>query len=102
MLALAATLPGGPIVDPQVRIDVGAGRARVLVELRVSEAERPREAAIERAQDIVLARVPAILVRRFQSVPLLALEIDAAGLRALEGLGDVVSRVQPDRPARPQ
>jgi hypothetical protein len=102
MVILAATLPGQPIIDPQVRTDVGTGRARVLVQLRISEANGPRDTAIERAQDIVLARVPAVLVRRFHSVPLLALEIDAAGLRALEGLGEVVSRVEPDRPARAQ
>jgi hypothetical protein len=97
-------LTGAPIVDPDVRTQLIVGRARVLVELRVAEPEDPaaRVEAIGRAQEVVLSRVPAVLVRRYQSVPLLALEIDAAGLRALEGLGDVVVRVEADRTMRSQ
>lgn len=100
--AIAATVANAPIVDPDVRTQAAAGRARVIVELRVPEAAGSREEGIARAQDAVLTRVPAVLVRRYQSVPLLALEIDAVGLRALEGLGDVVARVQLDRPVRSQ
>jgi hypothetical protein len=102
--AMAAPPEMQPAVDPDVRTQVAAGQSRVLVEVRVPPERDPTAqlAAIARAQDAVLARVPAILVRRYQSVPLLALEIDAAGLRALEGLGDVVVRVQPDRPMKPQ
>lgn len=100
--AIAATVANAPIVDPDVRTQAAAGRARVIVELRVPEAGALRDEAIARAQDALLARVPAVLVRRYQSVPLLALEIDAAGLHALEGLGDVVARVQLDRPVRSQ
>lgn len=99
---LAATLANTPVIDPDVRSQATAGRARVIVELRVPEAGDARAEAIARAQDVVLARVPAVLVRRYQSVPQLALEIDAIGLRALEALGDVVARVGLDRAVRPQ
>ena len=101
--ATAATSAHGPIVDADVRTQAAAGRARVIVELHVPGRGAGASAgAIVQAQDAVLARVPAVLVRRFHSVPLLALEIDAAGLRALEALGGLVARVQLDHPVRPQ
>lgn len=100
--ALAVALGSAPVIDLDVRTLAAAGRVRVIVELRVREAGDSRAEAIARAQDVVLARVPAVLVRRYQSVPQLALEIDAVGLRALETLGDVVARVELDRPVRPQ
>jgi hypothetical protein len=97
----AASADRAPAIHPDVRAQVSAGRTRVLVELRVPDADA-RADAIARAQDAVLARVPGVLVRRYRSVPLLALEIDASGLRALDALGDVVARVEPDRPVAPQ
>lgn len=101
---VVAASSAAPLVDPEVLTQVASGRVRVLVQLRIPEAADPgtRAEAITRAQDAVLSRVPAVLVRRYQSVPLLALDIDAAGLRALETLGDVVVRVQLDRPVRSQ
>lgn len=106
---VAASTDCAPAIHRDVRAQVSAGRARVLVELRVPDVEVrvPADAdahadAIARAQEAVLARVPGVLVRRYRSVPLLALEIDAAGLRALDALGDVVARVEPDRPVAPQ
>jgi len=44
----------------------------------------------------------ATLVRRYLSIPLLALEIDATALRALETMPDIVAAVKPDRAVRPQ
>jgi hypothetical protein len=103
-VAMATTVNNAPAVDADVRTQVMNGRARVLVQLRVENADNPatRDKAIADAQDVVLSRVPAVLVRRYLSVPLLALEIDAAGLRALDTLGDVVSRVESDRALRKQ
>jgi hypothetical protein len=42
------------------------------------------------------------VARRYTSVPLLALEVDADGLRALERLGDAVVRVRLDALRRTQ
>lgn len=77
-------------VDPRVEREVGLGRARVLVEVRPP---------ITRAQDDILARLAGTdfrLVRRFESSPLLALEIGPSALAALRAMGDVVVRVTPD------
>ena len=96
-----------PLVDPEVRALVLVGSARVLVMLQVPETgdQAQRADAIVRAQDAVLARLPqphASVVRRYASVPLLALEIDATALRTLETMTDVVVGVKLDRAAKPQ
>jgi len=96
-----------PSVDPAVRASVQSGRTRVIVELRVSMGGEPaaRDAAIAQAQDAVLARLPgshASVARRFTSIPMLALEVDGAGLAALEAMADAVVSVQPDGVVRPQ
>lgn len=103
----AGTSLADSLADPEVRALVGVGRARVLVMLRVPETgdQAQRSAAIDRAQDSVLARLPqshASLVRRYASVPLLALEIDATALGALETMTDVVTAVKLDRAVKPQ
>ncbi|HYR39036.1 MAG TPA: hypothetical protein VEW27_07740 [Methylomirabilota bacterium] len=95
------------MVDPEIRALVRVGRARVLVTLQVAETSDPaqRADAIGRAQDAVLARLPsthASVVRRYESIPLLALEIDATALRALETMTDVVAGVKLDRAVKPQ
>jgi hypothetical protein len=77
-------------IDPRVERDVAQGRIRVLVEVRPP---------IARAQDQVLARLSGTdfrLVRRFETSPLLALEIGPSALAALRAMGDVVVRVTPD------
>lgn len=96
-----------PVVDPEVRTLVRAGRARVLVMLQIVETDdqAQRADAIGRAQDAVLSRLPqphASVVRRYESIPMLALEIDATALRALESMTDVVAGVKLDRAVRPQ
>jgi hypothetical protein len=96
-----------PLVDPEVRTLVRAGRARVLVMLQIVETggQAQRADAIGRAQDAVLSRLPrphASVVRRYESIPMLALEIDATALRALETMTDVVAGVKLDRAVRPQ
>jgi hypothetical protein len=97
----------GLVIDPEVRALVRSGRARVLVILRVGESsdEAQRADAIGRAQDAVLSRLPqshASVVRRYASIPLLALEIDATALLALEKMTDVVVAVKSDRTVTPQ
>jgi len=77
-------------IDPRVEREVGRGSTRVLVELRPP---------IGRAQEDVLARLSGTdfrLVRRFDTSPLLALEIGPSALAALRMMGDVVVRVIPD------
>ena len=96
-----------PLVDPEVRALVRVGRARVLVMLQIVETgdQAQRADAIARAQDALLARLPgphASVVRRYASVPMVALEIDATALRALETMSDVVAAVKLDRAVRPQ
>jgi hypothetical protein len=106
--ALGAGMSGADaVVDPEVRALVRVGRARVLVTLQVAETgdQAQRADAIGRAQDGVLSRLPAShasVVRRYESVPLLALEIDATALRALETMTDVVAGVKLDRAVKPQ
>jgi hypothetical protein len=105
---LAAFMPQTEtVIDPDVRALVAAGRARVLVVLRVDENSDPdqRADAISRAQDAVLSRLTrghASVLRRYTSVPMLALEIDATALGALETMTDLVAGVKPDLTRRPQ
>jgi len=89
------------MIDPDVRASTSNGTARVVVELRVSGGDR---AGITRAQDEVLARLAgtgARLARRYATVPMLVLEIDAAGLARLEDMGSLVTRVRVDALADP-
>ena len=90
-----------PVIDPEVRAMAGGGSTRVLVDLRARAAD---SAAVSDAQDEVLRRLAgtgARLARRYATVPLLALEIDAAALVRLEGMSGLVIRVRPDRISPP-
>jgi hypothetical protein len=106
--ALAAGMSlADPLVEPEVRALTSVGRARVFVMLQVPETadQGQRASAIGRAQDAVLSRLPqshASVVRRYASVPMLALEIDETALRALERMSDVVAGVKLDRTVKPQ
>ena len=97
-----------PLIDPDVTSQLSGGsRTRVLVELRIDEPGDAvgREDSIARAQNAVLSRLPrshSLLVRRYASIPLLALEIDATALRALQTMTDIVAAVKPDQPVRSQ
>lgn len=88
------------------------GLARVLVEVRPVRAVVPEgepskpdtagipHTAIAAAQGDVLSRLPRnhfSLLRQFETVPFLALDIDADALTALENMGDLVVRVVLDR-----
>jgi hypothetical protein len=103
-----ALADGAPVIDPEVRVAVGRGPARVLVELKTPEpapgAAPAREAAIAASRQAVLARLSGTtyrLVRHYTSVPLLALEIGPDALQALEAMGDVVARVRAEGVRRP-
>ncbi len=103
------------MIDSEVRAATTLGRARVLVELRLPGAPASggapppgagsaQERAITAARQSVLARLAGTshrVVRQYTSVPLLALEIGADALRALEGMGDLVVRVRADRVRSP-
>jgi len=108
----AGMSPGDPasaasLVDPDIRALIRSGRVRVLVLLRVPEEsdEARRAAAIGRAQETLLSRLPeahASVTRRYSSIPMLGLEIDASALSAIETMPDVVASVKLDRPVMPQ
>jgi hypothetical protein len=96
-----------PVIAPEVRQLVGASSARVIVELRLDDSGDPnqRPEAIARAQDAILSRLPhshISVARRYTSVPLLALEIDATALAALEAMPDLVVSVKLDRRSKTQ
>jgi hypothetical protein len=96
-----------PLIAPEIRQLVGASSARVIVELRFDESggANQRPEAIARAQDALLSRLPQShisVARRYTSVPLLALEIDATALAALEAMPDLVVSVKPDRRSKTQ
>jgi len=104
---VSAGQPSNPVVDPGVRTLLQKGRARVLVELRVprGEADLSPADAIKNVQEAVLSRLAgsqASVARRYTTVPLLALEIDAHALSVLETMSDAVVRVRADGTARPQ
>ena len=106
-----------PQVAQAVRDELQAsGRARVLVKLKLPTAARnegsltPRQLRrqrrnIVRCRDRVIAALEgsnAQVVRQFASVPYLAVDVDAAGLAALEGATDDVLEVLEDRVLKPQ
>jgi hypothetical protein len=111
-LVHVAVPPAGAVepvvmIDPEISVRVEAGRTRVLVELRVDDTSdaMQRGEGIARVQEAVLSRLPqshASLSRRYTSVPILALEIDATALRALQAMTDEVIAIKPDRLERPQ
>jgi hypothetical protein len=97
--------PGDPpVIDPETRAAVARGPTRVLVTLALpppsASDPNPRPAAIASARQTVLARLAGTgyrLVRQYETVPLVALEIGPDALHALETMGDVVTRVRVDQ-----
>jgi len=91
IIAACASAGATPVtVDPRVERDVARGPTRVLVEVRPPIAQ---------TQQDVLSRLSGTdfrLVRRFETSPLLALEIGPSALAALKTMGDVIVRVIPD------
>lgn len=104
------------MIDPEVRRAVGEGAARVLVELRLpvrvtpeGDLARPEAVAAQRraiatAQGSVLSRLSGThfaLLRRYESVAFLVLEIHTDALIELERMGDIVARVLVDSTRAP-
>jgi hypothetical protein len=99
------------MIDPEVRAAVARGTVRVIVELRLPDpsaadagVRSTREQAIATAREAVLSRLAGTLhrlVRQYTTIPLLALEIGADALLALETMGDLVVRVQGEQVRRP-
>jgi hypothetical protein len=99
------------VIDPEVRAAVARGTVRVIVELRLSDhstadagVRSTREQAIATAREAALSRLAGTLhrlVRQYTTIPLLALEIGADALLALETMGDLVVRVQGEQVRRP-
>jgi hypothetical protein len=90
-----------PVIDPDVRAMPQGGPVRVLVELRAPGAD---PSTLDAAQNEVLRRLTgthARLARRYSTMPLLVLEIDAAALARLEEMRGLVIRVRPDRISPP-
>ena len=115
-VSAATGAPGAPVIEPAVRAKAARGMVRVVVELRLPggftpEGERPAPAAvpaqrhaIAQLQQAVLGRLAGTrfaTIRLYSSVPLIALEIGADALSALEGMGDIVVRVGEDAPRSP-
>jgi hypothetical protein len=103
LLALSGTSAADdqPMIDADVHAGARGGAVRILVELRASQSE---PSAIETAQNEVLRRLAgtgARLARRYSTVPLLALEIDARALARLDEMRDLVARVRVDRISSP-
>ena len=90
-----------PVIDPDVRAGAGGAPLRILVELHVAHAD---PIAIGSVQDEVLRRLAgtgARLTRRYSTAPILAFEIDRAGLVRLEEMRGLVTRVRVDRISPP-
>jgi hypothetical protein len=104
------------MIDREVLEAVHAGGARVLVEVRLPEGMKPegelspadrfvQRHAIAAAQDSVLAGLAGgshfSLVRRYETVPLLLLEVQADAVTALDRMAGTVIRVRLDMPKAP-
>ena len=100
-------------IDPAVRTAAAAGPVRVIVELRITPAFTPegnlaspaaveaQRRAIAQAQDDLIANLAGTsfsVARKFDGLPMMALEIGADALARLEAAGTLVTRVLPDTP----
>jgi hypothetical protein len=114
--AIAPATDRTPMIDPEVRVAVTRGTARVLVELRVADGTRPeaelstaeaaarQRSAIAAAQHTLVGRLVGThfsIRRQYTMIPMIALEIGADALAVLERAGDLVARIRPDSTRRP-
>jgi hypothetical protein len=101
------------VIDPAVRTAAAAGPVRVIVELRMTPPFTPegnlaspaaveaQRQAIAKTQDDLIASLAGTsfsVARKFDGLPMMALEIGADALARLEASGTLVSRVLPDAP----
>ncbi len=114
LVAVAQAAGAAAPVSDEVRAQAEReGRARVIVRLAAlpaagalaADVKQARRAAIGRAADAALGRLGAgapgrARLRRYQVLPLLALELDASELAALAAAPEVLS-IEADRTLRP-
>jgi hypothetical protein len=101
IVATAALLLGGCAMDTGTKT-AAAAPVRVLVEIAVP-ANAPSATAIGDAQAAVIAALPSTgvrVVRRYESLPVLALEMDPALVPSLLAIPSVMA-VKPDRIREP-
>jgi hypothetical protein len=100
--ALWGMAPGEPAVAPQLfDLARAQGEVRVIVQLRVPDGAAPAEIAT--AQEALLAELAAVphrIVRRYATIPFIALTASEAALRVLSASPHVVS-VREDRDFSP-
>jgi hypothetical protein len=103
------------VIDRDVVEAVHRGGARVLVDVRLLQPMRPegeltdadrlaQRHAIATAQDSVLAGLGGthfVLLRRYDTIPLLLLDVQDDAVTALERMGNLVLRVRLDIPKAP-
>ena len=107
--ATAAPGTSPPLISTTVVAAVAHGRARVLVELRLSggaraegelhdrdaiSAQRSGIAALQQAVIARLQGTDAVVLHQYASVPFLALEIGPSALRAIERMPEVIRVVE--------
>jgi hypothetical protein len=93
-----------PAVEELIATAEREGALRVIVELKLDASGAAGRQAIIDAQDRVLAELAGTthrVVRRFTTVPFLALEVSADALRRLAG-SPLVAGIREDRALRPQ
>jgi hypothetical protein len=93
-----------PAVEELIETAERQGALRVIVELKVDASGPPGRQAIADAQDRVLAELSGTthrVLRRFTTVPFVALEVSADALRRLAG-SPLVAGIREDRILRPQ
>jgi hypothetical protein len=109
MLLLAAPGPTAgqvtvPTIDELIAKAERQGTLRVIVELTLDSTASPTGATIADAQDRLLAELGGTshrLIRRFSTVPFIALEVSADALRRLAG-SPRVAGIREDQVLRPQ
>ena len=111
----AARVAAEVVVDPAVRDAVVNGRAHVIVELRLAvefapegeldamgvRAQREAIAAAQQALVAALAASDARVVRQFETIPFLSLDIGARALADLRAMPERVTRIVEDDAAAP-
>jgi len=100
----AAAQVTAPTIDELVAKAERQGTLRVIVQLKVDSTGLPTGAAITDTQDRLLAELGGTshrLIRRFSTVPFIALEVSADALRRLAA-SSRVSGISEDTVLRPQ
>jgi hypothetical protein len=93
-----------PALEELITNATRQGTLRVIVELKIDPPRPPSREAIAEAQDGLLAELAGTrhrVIRRFTTVPFIALEVSADALRRLAGSLRVTG-IREDQVSRPQ